>query len=458
MPRNSRLTLTVSLILLICIGSSSISAIFAAEDIESTKLTKPDIYWGQVQRIVEIGLKENRMIQVARNDEAIAQQQLRQSKLFENPTLTAQLDRRRGGMDRERMFNVDIPLPIDGRRGASINTARAGLEESRFRTLDEERLLARNIRIAVADVVASRMRLELLRTSLTIAERNQNLTALSVKEGMRAPLDLNRESVFVNGLKVKFEIARSELTEVEARLCSLLSRESLDGLELPKTLPSARLETVTGNDAATPVIDRRPDLLANRAGISIAKGMIDQARAEQRPRVDLMLGVRDMKSGFPFNAFDLKGNLSPIEDRMRFSSIGLRINLPVFNWNQGNVSASRFEFDSRVDYAFQSELEARNEINAAITKYNRAGRSLELMVNGVAAQSRENLRVIRIAYNEGAISLDEFLREQRILIDVEQDLIDTAKLNSIAEAELIASVGVDSFAELMKTFQSGRTR
>lgn len=458
MPRNSQLKFTIGFILLICIGFTSVSGALATEDVEQTNLTTPDIYWRQVQQIVEIGLKENRMIRISRNEEGIARQQLRQSRLFENPTLSTQFDRRGGNTDRERMISLDIPLPIDGRRGASVNTAKAGVEESRFRTLNEERLLAKSIRIAIADVVASRMRLGLLRSSLTLAENNQRLTARSVEEGLRAPLDLNREVVFVNGLRVKVEIAESELAEVESRLCILLSRETLEGLELPAALPSARLESINAKVLHEFAVERRPDVLEKRAGIRIAKGLLGQERAERRPRVDLMLGLRDMTAGFPFTAIDMNGNLSPIEDRMRFSAVGFKIGLPLFNWNQGNISAAKIEVESRGESTSQAELEVRNELDAAISRFNRTSRSLELMIRGVATQARENLRVVRIAYNEGAMSLDEFLREQRALIDVELDLIDVARLNSITEAELIASVGVASFSELMQAIQSGRTK
>jgi cobalt-zinc-cadmium efflux system outer membrane protein len=302
------------------------------------------------------------------------------------------------------------------------------------------------------------MRLGLLRSSLTLAENNQRLTARSVEEGLRAPLDLNRELVFVNGLRVKVEIAESELAEVESRLCILLSRETLEGLELPEALPSARLESINAKALHEFAVERRPDVLEKRAGIRIAKGLLGRERAERRPRVDLMLGLRDMTAGFPFTAIDMNGNLSPIEDRMRFSAVGFKIGLPLFNWNQGNISAAEIEVESRGESTSQAELEVRNELDAAISKFNRTSRSLELMIRGVASQARENLRVVRIAYNEGAMSLDEFLREQRALIDVELDLIDVARLNSVTEAELIASVGVASFSELMQAIQSGRTK
>lgn len=411
----------------------------------SVDLSPPDVYWNQVETLVQVAIAENPFLRGMRNEEGISQQRLRQNRLIENPMVSAQLDRRPGGVDRERMIDIDIPLPIDGRREARVRTSRAELEEARNRIQDEERMIAMRVRESVANTIAARTKLRLLRETLELAERNRANTAQAVDAGLSAPLDLSRETVFVNSLRVRLESAEAEVVSMESELAALLGRSNLADIVLPSFLPNVRYDGSVTNALALERSSNRPDLLASASRISVAQGRLGEARSEGRPKFNLMLGLRDMRLGFPFQGIDSNGGFSMIEDRMRYRTFGIRIELPLFNRNQGEVAAGKLELSAAQSFARGTGLSVESEVNSSVSRYTRASRALDITIKGVITPARDNFRVLSLAYREGAISLDEFLREQRELLNLEIELIEAARFNAVAEALMLGAVGVGSF-------------
>ena len=421
----------------------------------SSELSPPGIYWSQVETVVEIGLRDNPEILGFRVMESVSLARFSQTRLFPNPVFGFEWERKRGGTDGERRLSIEIPLPVDGRREAAMGTAKASTDEVRHEIADRERLLRQRIRDSVTTVVAERMKYALLLESLRLAERNQALVAESVEQGLRAPLELNKESVFVNGIRARLEIAQADVSEAESFLATLLGRDSLVGIDLPTSLPGVGYENqkLTGN--AEEFLGRRPDVLASQARNQMAEGLLREARAEGRPTFELMFGITEMKSGFPLRGLNSNGEFFPIEDRMRFAGVGLKIGIPIFNRNQGNISAAAGSVESSRLMTSFVERQARNELGVATTRVSRSNRSLELMSKGVIDQARDNFRVMGLSYQEGAISLDEFLRERRTLIDLELEFIESAQMNAIAESALMASTGVMARCEITATCKSG---
>lgn len=428
------------------------------KDSASFDLSPPDVYWTQVERVIEIGLRENPEIAALRLGESISESELRQVRLFPNPTLSVQLEGGRQGMYGERMLGIEMPLPLDGRRGAAVRTARASIEEIRFEIADRERLLRRAIRDAVTAVVAARLRRDFLKLSLELAERSQTLTSEAVDQGLRAPLELNKETVFLNGIRARREMAEADVTEAEVTLATLLGRESLTNIGLPESLPGVIHDDVADTLNKEDLLSKRPDVAASRARIRISEGLLGEARAGGRPTVDLMFGIREMKSGFPLKGLNSNGEFSPIEDRMRFTGVGMRIGIPIFNRNQGGISAATTSVERARRIATSAEIVARNEVSTAIVRLRRAKRSLEIMTRGVVQQARDNLRVIALSYEDGAISLDEFLRERRAAIDLELEFIEAARANAVAETSLLASLGVTNRCELTANCQKEKAK
>lgn len=427
------------------------------QDLEviASELSPPEIYWSQVESVVDIGLRENPDILGVRLMESVSKGQLSQTRLFPNPVIGLEWERRRGGMDRERALSLEIPLPIDGRREAAIRTAKASLDEVRLGIADRERLLRQRIRDSVTAVVAERLRKTLLLESLKLAERNRSLTAEAVERGLRAPLELNKENVFVNSIRARLEIADADVSEAKSALATLLGRESLAGIELPDSLPGVGPEDGQLEWDLDRFVSRRPDFLASQARNRMAEAFLREARTEGRPSFDLMFGIRDMKSGFPFRGLGSNGEFFPIEDRMRFTGIGLKIGIPIFNRNQGNVSAAESSVESSRLLSSFTERQVRNELMFANTRVMKTNRALELMSKGVIKQARDNFRVTGLSYEAGAISLDDFLRERRALIDLEIEFIEAARRNAMAESALMASAAVLTRCEITTTCKSG---
>jgi cobalt-zinc-cadmium efflux system outer membrane protein len=72
-------------------------------------------------------------------------------------------------------------------------------------------------------------------------------------------------------------------------------------------------------------------------------------------------------------------------------------------------------------------LIVRQEVTAAFVQYEAAQHALEIYTQGVLEVARQNLEVVRKAYELGRTSLLDLIAEQRRYIDIETGYTDALK-------------------------------
>jgi outer membrane protein TolC len=93
------------------------------------------------------------------------------------------------------------------------------------------------------------------------------------------------------------------------------------------------------------------------------------------------------------------------------------------------------------------ELTIRREVAAAYTRYQSAGRAMEIYRVGVRGQAAANLSVVRQTYEFGSKPLFDYIAEQRRFIETESGFIDAQLETYLARVEILRAMGV---AELQK--------
>jgi cobalt-zinc-cadmium efflux system outer membrane protein len=117
--------------------------------------------------------------------------------------------------------------------------------------------------------------------------------------------------------------------------------------------------------------------------------------------------------------------LRPVQGVFHYATVGVSLDLPVRNKNQGAVEAAVAESDAAKRRREFAELTVRREVAAAYARYTSAARAAEIFRVGVRDQAGVNLRVVRQTYDLGAKSLLDYLGEERRYIELEDGYIDS---------------------------------
>ena len=384
---------------------------------------------------VASALARNGELQAARATLAAARARVRQARLRANPMLEASRAQQIGGSDNNTMVNGTLPLELGGRRSARITVAERDLEMQERLVADRERLLAAEARALFATALAEARKLRFTEELLVTTRRGYALVAARVVEGRTAPLERNMVLVEVNRMRSMREMSAGRVEVLLLELRNLMGMAPHEPLRLRGNFPDVEpLPSLA--EATERALRERPDLQAARAAERLAAAQIEQARAEGRFDASLIAGYERNRMGFPVSGINEAGRLAPVMSVFHMVRVGVSLNLPVRNRNQGAIEAAVAEADAARRRREFGELTIRREVAAAYARYEAAARAREIFRVGVREQSQENLHVIRQTYELGARTLLDYIAEQRRFIELESQYIDALLETYVAQVEI----------------------
>jgi outer membrane protein, heavy metal efflux system len=390
--------------------------------------------------LVAYALENNPELEAARREVNAAEALVKQADLRANPTLDLGAAKNPATPANSLMVRGSLPLELYGRRKARVLVAEREVETRRQFLRDRERLLAAEVRSKFGETLALALKLSFTEETLAAATQNYRLVAARVDEGRTAPLERNMELVELNRIRAMRETSegRTEIALLELKnLVGMPPEEILrlrgDFKDLLEPLPPQTI-------AVEQALQNRPDLQAARALVDLAEARIEQARVEGKLDASVSAGYERMHQGFPQRGFDDNGQLTPIRDQMNVFSVGVTLQIPVFNKNQGLIEAATQEKIAAAKRLEFGELTVRRETAAAYVKYERAARAMEIYRVGVERQAETNLGVVRQTYELGSRTLLDYIAEQRRYIEVEDDFIDAQFATFLARIEVLRAV------------------
>jgi outer membrane protein, heavy metal efflux system len=377
-----------------------------------------------VDQAVTYALEHNGELLAARKEIDAASALVKQAALRANPKLDASVSKTVTGTDNNISVNGMLPLELGGRRPARIRVAERELEMRRQDVANRERMLAADVRAKFGEAIAAILKLGFDEELIATSQRGYNLVAARVTEGGTAPLEQNMVLVELNRLRSTRETADGK-AQIE-----MLELRNLIGMAPDKPL---RLRG-DFNDLITPLsplaeataraLSERPDLKLAKAAESFAEARIEEARAEGKLDASLIAGYQRMGFGYPLNGINDTGQLRPIQGTFHYFTVGVSLDLPVRNKNQGAIEAAVAEAEAAKHRRAFLELTVRREVASAYAQYNSTAHAQEIFRVGVKDQANANLDVVRQTYELGSKTLIDYLGEQRRFIDLQNGYID----------------------------------
>ena len=377
-----------------------------------------------IDQAVAYALEHNGELLAARKEIEAASAFVKQASLRANPKVDASLAKTVTGSDNNITVNGMLPLELGGRRPARIKVAERELEMRQQDVANRERMLAADVRTKFGDALAAILKLGLDEDLIATSQRGYDLVAARVTEGGTAPLEQNMVLVELNRLRSMRETVEGKAQIQMLELRNLIGMTPDEPLRLRGDFNDVITPLTAVADATTRALSERPDLKLAKAFESFAEARIEQARSEGRLDASLIAGYQRMDFGYPLNGINDAGQLTPIQGTFHYFTVGISLNLPVRNKNQGAVEAALAEAEGAKRQREFIELTVRREVASAYAHYNSAARAAEIFRVGVKDQANSNLDVVRQTYELGSKTLIDYLGEQRRFIDLQNGYID----------------------------------
>jgi len=377
-----------------------------------------------VDQAVAYALEHNGELLAARKEIEAASALVKQATLRANPKVDANVSKTITGTDNNVILNGMLPLELGGRRPARIRVAERELEMRRQDVTNRERMLAADVRAKFGEALAAILKLGFDEDLIATSQRGYNLVAARVTEGGTAPLEQNMVLVELNRLRSMRETAEGK-TQIEMlELRNLIGMSPDEPVRLRGDFNDVIIPLSSLAEATDRALSDRPDLKLAKAAESFAEARIEQARAEGRLDASLIAGYQRMDSSYPLNGINDAGQLSPIRSTFHYFTVGVSLDLPVRNKNQGAIEAAVAEAEGIKRRREFLELTVRREVASAYAQYNSAARAAEIFRVGVKDQANANLDIVRQTYELGSKTLIDYLGEQRRFIDLQNGYID----------------------------------
>jgi cobalt-zinc-cadmium efflux system outer membrane protein len=394
-----------------------------------------------VDDLVARALADNLELRAARTGVDAAQGRVRQAGLRPNPMLDLGFQQSVTGPDNNLTVMATLPLDLGGRKAGRVGVAARGLDVQQAQVRERERQLQAEVRLKAGEVLTAQRNLGVTDELLTVNRAALDLVRARVSRGAAPPLEENLLVVEANRLEASRHLLASQVTVLTLQIKPLVGL----GPEVPLSLRGdLRHAPVRFDlpDALAQALAVRADLSAAQAEVAMAEAQTVKERAEGRWDASVNVGYMRQNFGFDLRGLTDNGSTQPITDIFHYVGGGVTVMVPLRNRNQGSIAAAMAETmaaERRLDAVL---LTVRQEVTAAFTHYAAARQALEVYTHGVREVARQNLEVVRQAYELGRSTLLDVIAEQRRYIDIEMGYTDALKQVYDAAVNIERAVGV----------------
>ena len=308
-----------------------------------------------VDTAVQIALLNNRGLQAAYNDLAIAEADLVQDSLPPNPTFSISRIAGNGALEIERRVVGDIlalaTLPFRS------EIARQRFQQAQLRAVLETLRLAADVRRSYYRTVAANELVGLLTDAKSTAESTAKLAQKLGETGSLNKLDQAREQVFYAETTADLASTRQEATSSRERLARLMGLWGSDlSFRLPDTLP-----TLPRRPSALPSIE--VDAVSHRIDLQIARIELDTlAKSLNLTEATRFVTLLDI-AGIDRKTRDPDG--APFRER----GFDIQFQIPIFDGGEVRVRRAAATYNEAFNRLTEKAVNVRSEARDAYRIY-----------------------------------------------------------------------------------------
>ncbi|MDQ7014573.1 MAG: TolC family protein [Planctomycetota bacterium] len=349
----------------------------------------------------------------------IAAGRVLQAGLYPNPSFAFDAEGlgADAGAGGETIYRVEQEIVLGGKLGKARAVAEADRLAAQAGFVAEEFDVAARVSNAYFAAVAARERQQSRQEMLDLSRRLFEAVSAQVEAGSATEADRLRAEVVREQAEIEFETARLDATTARRLLGTVI------GMEGPVTLalstPPDELPSFPDRDSILAMA------LETNSRVSLAKIAIERAgrahelaKAEAVPNLIASIGPR-------FSDIDNETTLD----------IGLGVEIPLFDRNQGNIHAALAERLSSAAQLREVQLQLIGEVGEAWAAYESARLTIGRYREQLLPKADRTLDLTRQAYERGKVGYLRLLDAQQVVIES-----NIAYINALARLQRSAAL------------------
>ena len=362
-------------------------------------------------------LERNLSLIAERYNIDMAQAQVLQAKLFENPVISLEqnvYNRLNGkyfdfGKEGEAVVEIEQVIHLAGQRNKQVRLEKINKEIAEYQFEEVMRTLRQELNEKFVEVY-------FLSKSIAIYEKEVNslqvlLGGMKIQQekGNISLMEISRLESMLFSLRKEKNERESDLLTTRGELNLLLNLPEDTQVQLSldeEVLQQLDLSQLSFADLKA-IINERPDQ-------KIARSTVNASRANLK-----------LQKSMAFPEFSVKGNYDRVGNFINdYFAIGVSLSVPIFNRNQGNIKAARFSIQQAGVQQEYAANRADMELFTAYTSLEKATqlyqstntdleRNIEKLITGVNENfTRKNISLLEFidyydSYKETCIQLYE---------------------------------------------------
>jgi cobalt-zinc-cadmium efflux system outer membrane protein len=370
-----------------------------------------------IEALVAMAMDRAPMIAAASARVQVAEGERRQASLRPNPVVGVDRREQFGRADTQSTFSLTVPLDVF-RRDARVAGADTSVQRAAALAELERIDRAALVRVRAAELLAAVRQLGVVQQLTQAARSRLDMLRARVDSGAGTPLD--RDLADVESQRADAEAMRWQ-GEVDAAMAALKAAVGWpihEPLQLATSLDDA-IDGLPPVPAAAPAaaVGSRPDVRAAQTMIGRAEAMQHLARREGR--LDL-----SVTGAYMWRTVG--------RERMNEVMVGVMVDLPWRNRQQGAIAAAAAEGHAARAEAAALTLDAEAEMVAARARDTAATVTVERYRKGLVALATRNLEVVRERWTLGQGTLFDVIEEERRYLELQMAY--TMALRDLCEA------------------------
>lgn len=320
---------------------------------------------GLAQDSLKLSLREAEQLFVTQNYQLIAQNyeteqakaEIITAKLFDNPELSYEnllynheTKRFLETSKATGQYNAQISqlIKLAGKRNKNIQLANTGVKLAEYAYFDLMRTLRYNLRSDFYKAYYAQQSAAVYQQQINSLEQLLQASEQQLKMGNIALKDIIRIKSLVYNLKGEYTSLQNDIEDMETSLKQMTNIKATTALIL--TVPSDDEENFSFEKQ--PYTQLLETAKQNRADLQLAKTQISYA--ENNLRLQRAMAIPDVEVSL---SYDLKGSYPD-----NYTGLGVKIPLPLFNRNQGEIKKARIAIEAGNVNLKQQEATLENEV------------------------------------------------------------------------------------------------
>lgn len=284
-------------------------------------------------------------------------------------------------------------------RGKKLEWGRAagsGAVTQAQREFAAQRLRVLNdVRSEYFNVLVAERAMELTEELASISRRALEATEALFRSEQVAYVDVLQVTIEVDSAAIVVENARNRYAAAWRRLTSVVGLPDMPPRALEGDL-APPLEPLQWEHSLDRLLAQSPELASARAGAARARAVLERARIEPIPNVDVQLGLQHDN-----------------DTQYTIGNVQIGVPVPLLNRNQGNVQTAFADLRNAQAEIGRVELSLRSRLATAFETYANARNQVEKYQRDILPHARTSLDAIAKGYQQQQFSFLSLLNAQR---------------------------------------------